>query len=211
MSWTLTGSGIRMRDIDHVLFVLGATGYALVTIRVLVDVLLRGYVIGLMDEGILMSGIGLLSLAWFIIGRKYGEKSFSITGLLGFVFIGTLVILRLAPLWMKSLWMGGASRALIRFTTAFTMLMRAIMFFLFYAFMAISLNRATQILHVRYFKYSSVFLILFLLVHAFTMITSIISPLTLLELEDIMISAMKIFYITACLLAAYSFISPLLK
>jgi len=40
-----------MRDIDHVLFVLGAIGYALVTIRVLVDVLLRGYIIGLMDQG----------------------------------------------------------------------------------------------------------------------------------------------------------------
>jgi len=51
MSWTLTGPGIRMRDIDHVLFVLGAIGYALVTIRVLVDVLLRGYIIGLMDQG----------------------------------------------------------------------------------------------------------------------------------------------------------------
>ena len=191
-----------MRDVDRVLFVLGGAGYTLVMIRVLVSVLLGGYVPELMDEGILMSGIGLLSLAWFIIGRKYGEKSFSITGLLGFVFIGTLVILRLAPLWMKSLWMGDANRALIRSTTAFTMLMRPIMFFLFYAFMAISLNRAAQILHVRYFKYSSVFLILFLLVHAFTMITSIISPLTLLELEDIMISAMKIFYITACLLAA---------
>ena len=200
-----------MRDVDRVLFVLGGAGYTLVMIRVLVSVLLGGYVPELMDEGILMSGIGLLSLAWFIIGRKYGEKSFSITGLLGFVFIGTLVILRLAPLWMKSLWMGDANRALIRSTTAFTMLMRPIMFFLFYAFMAISLNRAAQILHVRYFKYSSVFLILFLLVHAFTMITSIISPLTLLELEDIMISAMKIFYITTCLLAAYSFISLTLK
>jgi len=200
-----------MRNVDSVLFVLGGAGYTLVMIRVLVSVLLGGYVPELMDEGILMSGVGLLSLAWLIIGRKYEEKSFWITGLLGFVFIGTLVILRLAPLWMESLWMGDADRALITFTTAFTMLIRPIMFFLFYVFMAISLNRATQILHVRYFKYSSVFLILFLLVHAFTMITSIISPLTLLELEDIMISAMKIFYVTACLLAAYSFISLTLK
>ena len=200
-----------MQDVNRVLFVFGAIGYALVTIRVLVGVLLRGYVIGLMDEGILMSGVGLLSLAWFIIGRKYEEKSFSITGLLGFVFIGTLVVLKLAPLWMKSLWMGGANRALITFTTVFTMLIRPIMFFLLYAFMAISLNRAAQTLHVRCFKYSSIFLILYLLANASTLITSIISPLTLLELEEIMISAMKILYITACLLAAYSFISLLLK
>ena len=211
MSWTLTGSGIWMQDVDRVLFVLGAIGYALVTIRVLVGVLLRGYVVGLMDEGILMSGVGLLSLAWFIIGREYEEKSFLMTGLLGFVFIGTLVVLKLAPLWMKSLWMGSANRALITFTTVFTMLIRPIMFFLLYAFMAISLNRASQILHVRCFKYSSIFLILYLLANSSTLITSIISPLTLLELEEIMISAMKIFYITACLLAAYSFISPLLK
>ena len=200
-----------MRDIDRVLFVLGAIGYALVTIRVLVGVLLRGYVIGLMDEGILMSGIGLLSLAWFIIGWKYGEKSFSITGLLGFVFIGTLVILRLAPLWMKSLWMGDANRALITLTTVFTMLMRPIMSFLLYAFMAISLNRASQILHVRCFKYSSILLILYLLVNSSTLITSIISPPTIIELEGITISAMKIFYITACLLAVYAFINLLLK
>ena len=209
MSWTLTDSGIWMRDVDHA-FVLGAIGYALVTIRVLV-VLLGGYVIELMDEGILMLGIGLLSLAWFIIGRKYEEKSFSITGLLGFVFIGTLVVLKLAPLWMKSLWVGSANRALITFITAFTMLIRPIMFFLFYAFMAISLNRASQILSVRCFKYSSIFLILYLLANASTLITSIISPLTLLELENIVISAMKILYIATCLLAAYSFISPLLK
>jgi len=200
-----------MQDINRVLFVLGAIGYTLVMIKVLVGVLLGGYVTELMDEGILMLGIGLLSLAWFIIGGKYGEKSFSITGLLGFVFIGTLLILKLAPLWMKSLWMGGANRALITFTTVFTMLIRPIMFFLFYAFMAVSLNRASQILRVRCFKYSSIFLILYLLANASTLITSIISPLTLLELEDIMISAMKILYITACLLAAYSFISPLLE
>jgi len=200
-----------MQDVNRVLFVLGAIGYALVTIRVLVGVLLRGYVIGLMDEGILMSGICLLSLAWFIIGRKYEEKSFSITGLLGFVFIGTLVVLKLAPLWMKSLWMGGANRALIIFTTVFTMLIRPIMFFLLYAFMAISLNRAAQTLHARCFKYSSIFLILYLLANSFTLITSIISPLTLLELEEIMISAMKILYVTACILAAYSFISHILE
>ena len=200
-----------MRDVDDVLFVLGGLGYALATVGAFVGVLLGGYAIGLVEEGILISGIGLLSLAWLIIGGRYGEKSFSMTGLLGFVFIGILAVLKLAPLWMKSLWTAGADRALITFTTAFTMLMRPIMFFLLYAFMAISLNRASQILHVRYFKYSSVFLILFLLVHAFTMITSIISPLTLLELEDIMISAMKIFYITTCLLAAYSFISLTLK
>ena len=200
-----------MWDVDRVLFVLGAIGYALVTIRVLVGVLLGGYVIGLVDEGILMLGIGLLSLAWFIIGGKYGEKSFSITGLLGFVFIGTLVVLKLAPLWMKSLWMEGANRALITFITVFTMLIRPIISFLLYALMALSLNRASQVLHVRCFKYSSIFLILYLLVHSFTLIASIISPLILLELEGIMISAMKIFYITACLLAAYSFISPLLK
>ena len=200
-----------MQDINRVLFVLGAIGYTLVMIKVLVGVLLGGYVTELMDEGILMLGIGLLSLAWFIIGGKYGEKSFSITGLLGFVFIGTLLILKLAPLWMKSLWMGGANRALITFTTVFTMLIRPIMFFLFYAFMAVSLNRASQILRVRCFKYSSIFLILYLLANASTLITSITSPLTLLELEDIMISAMKIFYITACLLAAYSFINLILK
>ena len=200
-----------MQDVDHVLFVLGAIGYTLVMIRVLVDALLGGYVVGLMDEGILMSGVGLLSLAWFIIGGRYEEKSFSITGLLGFVFIGTLVILKLAPLWMKSLWMGDANRALMIFITTFTMLIRLIMFFLLYAFMAISLNRASQVLHIRCFKYSSIFLILYLLIHSFTLITSIISPLTLLELEEVMISAMKIFYIMACLLAAYSFISPLLK
>ena len=200
-----------MREVDRVLFVLGAIGYTLVMIRVLVDALLGGYVVGLMDEGILMSGVGLLSLAWFIIGGKYGEKSFSMTGLLGFVFIGTLVVLKLAPLWMKSLWMGGANRALIIFTTVFTMLIRPIMFFLFYAFMAVSLNRASQTLHVKCFKYSSIFLILYLLAQSFTLITSIISPLTLLELEDIMISAMKVFYMIACILAAYSFISPLLE
>ena len=211
MSWRLTGSGIWMRDVDRVLFVLGGLGYALVTFRVLVGILLGGYVIGLVDEGILMLGIGLLSLAWFIIGGKYGEKLFSITGLLGFVFIGALLVLKLAPLWMKNLWVGGANRALMMFTTVFTMLIRPIMFFLLYAFMAISLNRASQVLHVGFFKYSSIFLILYLLANASTLITSIISPLTLLELEDIMISAMKILYITACLLAAYSFISPLLK
>ncbi|MCD6536325.1 MAG: hypothetical protein J7K49_04750 [Thaumarchaeota archaeon] len=209
--WTLTGSGIRMRDVNHVLFVLGAIGYTLVMIKVFVDLLLGGYVIELMDEGTLMSGTGLLSLAWLIIGGKYGEKSFSMTGLLGFVFIGTLVVLKLAPFWMESLWVGGANRALMMFTTVFTMLIRPIMFFLFYAFMAVSLNRASRVLHVRCFKYSSIFLILYLLVHSSTLITSIISPLTLLELEEIMISAMKIFYITACILAAYSFISPLLK
>jgi len=211
MSWTLTGSGIWMRDVDRVLFVLGAIGYALATVGVLVGVLLGDYVIGLVNEGILISGIGLLSLAWLIIGGKYEEKSFSITGLLGFVFIGILLVLKLAPLWMKSLWVGGANRALITFTTIFTMLIRPIMFFLLYAFMAISLNRASQVLHVRFFKYSSIFLILYLLANASTLITSIISPLTLLELEEILISAMKILYITACLLAAYSFISPLLE
>jgi len=200
-----------MRDVDRVLFVLGGAGYTLVMIRVLVGVLLGGYVIGLVDEGILMSGIGLLSLAWFIIGGRYEEKSFSMTGLLGFVFIGTLAVLELAPLWMRSLWMGDATQASITFTTIFTMLIRPIMFFLFYAFMAVSLNRASQTLHVRFFKYSSIFLILYLLAQSSTLITSIISPLTLLELEEIMISAMKILYITACLLAAYSFISPLLE
>jgi len=200
-----------MREVDRVLLVLGGLGYALVTIRVLVGVLLGGYVIEFMDEGILMSGIGLLSLAWFIIGGKYGEKSFSITGLLGFVFIGTLAVLKLAPLWMKSLWMGDANPALITFTTVFTMLIRPIMSFLLYALMALSLNRASQILHVRYFKYSSIFLILYLLAQSLTLIASIISPLTLLELKGIIISAMKVFYITACILAAYSFISPLLK
>ena len=40
-----------MRDVDRVLFVFGGFGYALVAIRVLVDVLLRGYIIGLMDQG----------------------------------------------------------------------------------------------------------------------------------------------------------------
>jgi len=198
-----------MRDVDRVLFVLGGLGYALVTIRVLVDVLFGGYVVGLIDEGILMLGMGLLSLAWFVIGGKYEEKLFSMTGLLGFVFIGALLVLKLAPLWMKSLWVGGANRALMMFTTVFTMLIRPIMFFLLYAFMAISLNRASQVLHVGFFKYSSIFLILYLLANASTLITSIISPLTLLELEDIMISAMKILYITACLLAAYSFVRAL--
>ena len=211
MAWRLTGSGIRMRDVDDVLFVLGGLGYALATVGAFVGVLLGGYVIRLVEEGILISGIGLLSLAWLIIGGRYGEKSFSMTGLLGFIFIGILAVLKLAPLWMMALWVEDANRALMIFTTTFTTLIRPIMFFLFYAFMAISLNRAIQILHVRYFKYSSVFLILFLLVHASSLITSIILPLTLLELEDIMISAMKIFYITACLLAAYSFISPTLK
>jgi len=200
-----------MWDVDRVLFVFGGIGYALATVRVLVNVLLGGYVVGLVDEGILMLGMGLLSLAWFIIGGKYGEKSFSITGLLGFVFIGTLVVLKFAPLWMKNLWMGDANRALITFTTVFTMLIRPTMFFLFYAFMAVSLNRASQILRVRCFKYSSIFLILYLLANASTLIVSMISPLTLLELEDIVILAMKIFYITACLLAAYSFISLILK
>ena len=200
-----------MQEIDRVLFVFGGLGYALVTIRVLVGVLLRGYVVGLMNEGILMLGICLLSLAWFVIGGKYEEKLFSITGLLGFVFIGTLVVLKLAPLWMKNLWVGGANRALMMFTTVFTMLIRPIMFFLLYAFMAISLNRASRVLHVRCFKYSSIFLILYLLAQSSTLITSIISPLTLLEFEGIIISAMKVFYIATCLLAAYSFISPLLK
>jgi len=198
-----------MRDVDRVLFVLGGLGYTLVTIRVLVSILFGGYVVGLVDEGILMLGMGLLSLAWFVIGGKYEEKLFSITGLLGFVFIGALLVLKLAPLWMKSLWMGGANRALMMFTTVFTMLIRPIMFFLLYAFMAISLNRASQTLHVRCFKYSSIFLILYLLAQSSTLITSMISPLTLLEFEGIMISAMKIFYITACLLAAYSFIRAL--
>jgi len=198
-----------MREVDRVLFVFGGLGYALVTIRVLVGVLFGGYVVGLVDEGILMLGMGLLSLAWFVIGGKYEEKLFSITGLLGFVFIGTLLVLKLAPLWMKNLWVGGANRALMMFTTVFTMLIRPIMFFLFYAFMAISLNRASRVLHVRCFKYSSIFLILYLLANASILITSIISPLTLLELEDIVISAMKMLYIIACLLAAYSFIRAL--
>jgi len=209
ISWTLTGSGIWMRRLTVFFLFLGGLGYALLTVRALVGILFGSYVIGLMDEGILMSGIGLLSLAWFVIGGKYEEKLFSITGLLGFVFIGTLLVLKLAPLWMKNLWVGGANRALIIFTTVFTMLIRPIMFFLLYAFMAISLNRAPQVLHVRCFKYSSIFLILYLLANASILITSIISPLTLLELEDIVISAMKMLYIMACLLAAYSFIRAL--
>jgi len=74
MSWRLTGSGIWMRDVDRVLFVLGGLGYTLVTIRVLVSILFGGYVVGLVDEGILMLGMGLLSLAWFVIGGKYEEN-----------------------------------------------------------------------------------------------------------------------------------------